>query len=204
MVSFQSLTRALAVEAHQRVVADAGQEGVQPGVALAQLALAPHLLADVGQHRHQARAVELQQGQRQHLRLAHALARRAAFRWMCRPSQTMPLGARTAAHRWRSSGATLFQRGEQVGQAAVARQRHQELGRDRVDHHDLAVDAGLHQADRGQVQELDQGFVLGGAGCRAVASVLQLALHQHVAHGAARRGQQAQLDFHGRMRRVST
>ena len=48
---------------------------------------------------------------------------------------------------------------EQVEQVAFRRQRHQQLRRHRVDHHDLAVRRHLHQADRRLVQELHQRLI---------------------------------------------
>jgi hypothetical protein len=57
-------------------------------------------------------------------------------------------------------GRDVFERDEQVVQPAIARVRHQELGRDRVDHGDVAIGVELHQPNRRKVQELDQRLVL--------------------------------------------
>lgn len=158
---------AVAVERGQRVVADAGQDGIEPGVALAQLALALHLGRHVGDHGHDARFVEFQQGQRQDLRRAGArLVVRAQVDVQAFEDHAAAGGVFLALDP--QLGRDAFQRGEQIRQAAVRRQRHQELGRDRVDHDDLAVEPRLHQADRCKIQELHQGLVLGAQALHVV------------------------------------
>ena len=147
------------VQADQGIVADAGQDGIEPGIALAQLAVAPHLLGNIGQHRHQPRGIELEQAQRQKLR-----------RWPGRIGMQLdPHAIADHAVRGRESRSLVaqvrrdgFERAEQVVQRAVARQRHQELGRDRIDQSDAPVGIGLHQADRRHVQELQQRFMAAG------------------------------------------
>ena len=107
--------------------------------------LALHLVGGVGDHGHQAGRVQLQHRQRQPLRRA-------------RRGRLAQLQAQAFADRAGRLGETVdqlaqlrrhaLQHGEQVVQAAVARERHQEVRRHGVEHVDRTVQAGLHEADR--------------------------------------------------------
>ncbi|OEZ94847.1 hypothetical protein DUGA2_64850 [Duganella sp. HH101] len=147
---------AAAIKPDQGIVGDVGHDGVQPGVGLAQLALAQVLLGDIAEHRHQARIVQLEHAQRQHLRTA---AGRVG-------AQVQPRGVADLAVRRRKVPAQQTQvrrhrrqRVEQIGQAAVARQRHQQLRRQGVEHQDRAIGRQLHQPHRRHVEKLQQRLV---------------------------------------------
>ena len=152
------LQAALTVQRHQRVIGQAGDDGVQPGLVLTQFTVAHHLLGDVAQHGHDAARIQFQQRQRQMLHRppvgriqGHAQLQAVA---------NLAVRRLERGHALAQVGCHCGQCGEQVVQAAIARQRHQQLRAQRVDHQDFAVQPCLHQPDRGQVQKLDQRFVV--------------------------------------------
>jgi hypothetical protein len=71
-------------------------------------------------------------------------------------SQTWPLSGRVGCAQLAQVRRHRRQRLEQVGQFALAAERHHQLGRERIEHQDGAVGAQLHQSDRRHVQELQQ------------------------------------------------
>jgi hypothetical protein len=149
---------ALRIQAGQCVIGDAGQDRIEPGVVLPLAAFAPHLLGDVVDDRHDAAGIEPEQRDRQDLR--HALAAAAAG-MQVHVHAVADLAALdcTLLAQVAQVGRDVLERDKQVVQPAIARMRHQKLGRDRVDHGDLAIGGELYQPNRGEIQELDQRLV---------------------------------------------
>ena len=146
------------VQGHQCVVGQAGDDGVDPGLALAQFAFALHAQCHVAEHRHQALLVQLQKGQRQDATpgVRGGVGAYAKFPVFADHAVGTLEGLYAAAQ----VGRHAFECGVQIAEIPVARQRHQQLGAQRVHHQDLAVDAGLQQADRCDVEKLDQSLVV--------------------------------------------
>ena len=149
---------AAGIEADERVVGHADEQRIEPGFALLQLPFALDLQRDIAEHGHQTLLVELEQVQRQHLRVRLAALAGAdldAQRFTHRAVRVRKAGDERA-----QVGCDVLERIEEVGEIAVGRERQQQLGRERVDHHDLAAHRGLRQTNRRQVHELGEGLVL--------------------------------------------
>ena len=156
----------VSIERCQRVIGDAGNDGFDPRLALAQRAVALHRDGDVVQDRHQPGAVELEQRQRKDLRYAALRPTRVDVQVQVLADLAVRLGIRLCP--MAQVGADVAERLEEVGQFAVAGERHQQLRRHRVDHHDLTVDRRLHEADRRHVEKLRQRLGVARDGFGAV------------------------------------
>ena len=150
---------AAAVQGHQRVVGQAGDDGAEPSLAVPQFAVALDRFGDVAQHGHEALVVELEQRERENFLCCvapSACAGHEQLHGVADHAVAVRHGSRAVPQ----VGCQLGQRGKEVVELAVARKWHQQLRAQRVDHHDFAIQARLHQADWRQVEELQQRLVL--------------------------------------------
>ena len=106
------------VQAHQGVVGDAAQDGVEPGFAVFQLPFPPDLQRHITEHRHEPGRVQLEQAQRQHLRVG--LAAHAGIQLNAQCVAHHAVGGGELGRQVAQVGGHAFQCGEQVRQVSVA------------------------------------------------------------------------------------
>ena len=131
-----------------------GGDGVEPGLVAAQQPVALDLLRDVAEDGHQPIGVELDDRERQHLRVAapgNALGQLQLPRFAHGAARCV-----VALDEQSQIRGDRLQCGVEVVERAFALQRHQELRRKRIDHVDPAVERPLHQPDRDGVEKLRQ------------------------------------------------
>ena len=152
--------RALDTFQHHGAVGHGGQRVDTAGVSHLVgnvLALQAHVGGDVGHAAHQQARVQAKNTQRERQRHLVALGWRT--HGDAQAVADVPARPRRRCRQRLQLRRCVDQHVEQVAQVALRGQRHQQLRRHRVDHHDLAVQRRLYQADRRLIKELHQGFL---------------------------------------------